>query len=253
MAGVGRYLGVALTLAYGVYAGAALVRELVPRGDWQAMLLVACWMVLLVALAALALLRPDRAGPVLGWTSAAVAEVVLLVGSVGLVPGDLASQVSAVLVFVTAVPLGLLGLRRPLFAGVFLLALGAAFWLAALVGSYIAGTASVHDLALTGWIRAVDVPVLALGALFLVVATFGQPPHLAALPGLVPPPRPDRPAGRRPGPRSGRSPGRRSGRSPGPRPGRGTGRGQAVSEMASAADRPASRRATGTRNGEQDT
>lgn len=211
MAGVGRYLGVALTVAYGLYAGAALVRELVTRGDWQEMLLVACWMVPLVVLAALALLLPERAGPVLGWTSATVAEIVLLVASVGLVPGDLASRASAVLVFVTAVPLGFLGLRRPLFAGVFLLGLGAAFWVAALVGSYIAGTAHMHDLALTGWIRTVDLPLLVLGALFLVVATFGQPPRLASLPRLVPPPRPERPAGRAPGPRGRRNPSRGSG------------------------------------------
>ena len=213
MAGVGRYLGVALTVAYGLYAGAALVRELVTSGGWQEMLLVACWMVPLVVLAALALLRPERTGPVLGWASASVAEIVLLVASVGLVPGDLASRVSAVLVFVTAVPLGFLGLRRPLFAGVFLLGLGGAFWVAALVGSYIAGTAHVHvhDLALTGWIRTVDLPLLVLGALFLVVAAFGQPPGLASLPRLVPPPRRERPAGRAPGPRA---PGTRGGRTP---------------------------------------
>jgi len=223
MATIGRYLGVALTVAYGVYAGAALVRELVPRGDRQAMLLVACWMVPLVALAALALLRPDRGGPVLGWTSAAVVEIVLLVASVGMIPGDLASHVSAVLVFVTAVPLGFLGLHRPLFAGVFLLGLGAAFWVAVLVGSYIAGAAHMHDLVLTGWIRAVDLPVLVLGALFLVVAAFGQPPRLASLPTLVPPPRPERPSGRPPGRRPGRTPGRRPGRTPGRRPGRGSG------------------------------
>lgn len=223
MAGVGRYLGVALTMAYGVYAGAALVRELVPRVDWQAMLLVAVWMVPLLALVALALLRPDRGGPFLGWTSAAVVEIVLLVASVGMVVGDLASHVSAVLVFVTAVPLGFLGLRRPLFAGVFLLGLGAAFWVAVVVGSYIAGAAHAHNLVPTGWIRAVDLPVLVLGVLFLVVATFGQPPRLASLPTLVPPPRAERPAGRPPGRRPGRGPGRRPARRPGRRPGRGSG------------------------------
>ena len=220
MATVGRYLGVALTVAYGVLAGGVLVRELVPRGGWQAMLLVACWMVPLLALVALALLRPDRGGPVLGWTSAAVAEIVLLVASVGLVPGDLVSRVSAVLVFVTAVPLGILGLRRPLFAGVFMLGLGAAFWVAVLVGSFIAGTMHVHDLALSGWIRTVDLPVLVLGALFLVVAAFGQPPRLASLPRLVPPPRSERPVGRPPG----RRPGRAAGRAAEHAPGRGSGR-----------------------------
>jgi len=206
MATVVRYLGLALTVVYGVLAGGVLVREQVHRGDWQEMLIVACWMVPMVALAALALWRPDRGGPVLGWTSAGVVEVVLLVGSVGLVPGDLLSRVSAVLVFATAVPLGFLGLRRPLFAGAFLLALGAAFWVAVLLGSFIAGAARMHDLALTGWVRAVDLPVLLLGAVFLLAAVFHRPPQMVPLPAPV------RPVGHPPGQRPARPPGRRPGR-----------------------------------------
>jgi len=214
MATVVRYLGLALTVVYGVLAGEVLVREQVHQGDWQEMLIVACWMVPMVAFAALALRRPDHGGPLLGWTSAAVVEVVLLVGSVGLVPGDLLSRVSAVLVFATAVPLGFLGLRRPLLAGAFLFALGAAFWLAVLLGSFIAGAARMHDLALTGWVRAVDLPVLLLGAVFLLAAAFHRPPQMVSLPAPV------RPAGHPPDQRPARPPGHRPGR-PG---GRGSGR-----------------------------
>ena len=217
MATVARYLGLALTVVYGGVAGGVVVRDQVQRGDWQEMLLLACWMVPMAALVALALLRPDRGGPVLGWTNAVVVETVLLFGSVGLVPGDLLSRVSAVLVFATAVPLGFLGLRRPLLAGVSLLALGVAFWLAVLFGSFIAGAARLHDLALTGWVRAVYLPVLLLGAVFLLAAAFHRPPQ------MVPLPAPLRPAGHPPGHRPGRPPGRRPGRPGGPG-GRGSGR-----------------------------
>jgi len=223
---VGRYLGLVLTVVYGVLAGAVLVHDLVHPGDWHAMLLVACWMAPMVALAALAVLRPQRAGPVLGWTTAAVVEIVLLVASVGLVPGDLGSHVCAVLVFITAVPLGFLGLRRPLFAGAFLLALGGAFWLAVLLGSVIAG-ARMHDLVLTGWGDAVGLPVLVLGAVFLLAAAFQRPPRMIPLPS-PPPPRGRRP-GTSPPPRGRRAAGSGRGRAvAGPWSGRGRARSGAV-------------------------
>ena len=183
-----RYFAFALTVVYTLTSGTLLAGAMATHpGGWQSTLAIAGWALPLAGLAALALLRPAGTGPALGWTAAAVVEVVLLVGSVGLFPYHLASRVSAVMVLVVAVPLGFLGLHRPRFAGVFLLGLGCGYLTAVIIGSLIGGAAPAHWFDVRGWARPIGLPVPILALVYLA-ASLLQRPVRASPPVSVPRP-----------------------------------------------------------------
>jgi hypothetical protein len=120
------------------------------------------------ALAALALLRPDRGSTTLAWLTALVMMFVLLLGSVGAVPRAPAGPVAAVTVFVLAVALGCLGLREPWLAGTLLLGAGASLAVATVLGAVISGMVHRHGLPISGSSAAVSALTLAVGLLFLL-------------------------------------------------------------------------------------
>jgi hypothetical protein len=91
-----------------------------PRG-FPAVLLSASWFVPMAALAVYSLRRPETATTVLTVPSALVASFVVLDGVFGMVPRDEIGPVASIIGFAVAVPLGFLGLRRPLRAGWLLL------------------------------------------------------------------------------------------------------------------------------------
>ncbi len=209
-----RWSAFGLVIVYTMVGAVYLAgRMLTSSTGWQTALFVAVWTLPLAGLAALGLLRPRAGTPTLGWVTGAVVELLLLVASVGMVPHDLATEVSAVTVFVVAVSLGFLGVHRPRFAALMMLALAVTLWVSLLVGGLIGGVkpGHLHHLLVYGPSRTVALPVAVLGLLFLLAGALRRRhewwPEAA----------------------------------------------QALSEMSSAAERPASRRATGTRNGEQDT
>lgn len=170
-----RYVGLALTAAYAVGCGAWLVSRFAEQpGGWHAALVVVGWVLPLAVLTALALLWPQRTGPALAWLSAVVVEFVLLVGSVGLFPHHVASRVSAVLVFVLAVSLGALGLRRPRLAGLVLLGLGVGYLVAVVGGTMIGPSPHEHGFLVRGWARPVGLPIPALALAPLVASRFGR-------------------------------------------------------------------------------
>lgn len=168
-----RYVGLLLTAVYAVVCGAWLVLRLEDSpGGWEAALVIVIWMLPLVVLTALALRRPQPTGPALAWLSAVVVELVLLAGSVGLFPHHPTSRISAVLVFVVAVPLGALGLHRPRLAGYLLVGLGAGYLGAVVLGTLIGGFPHGHGFWVRGWARPVGLPMPVLGLVFLVASLF---------------------------------------------------------------------------------
>lgn len=126
----------ALTLVYAV-AGALFIagEAFADPGGWQAVGMVLAWLVPLLVLLWLVWRRPRAVGPVLTVVTA-VAVIISLWTTMG--PDrwwpDGLGPVDAVLVFVAAVPLGVLGRKRPVVSGLLLVVLGGAPLLFAMLG-----------------------------------------------------------------------------------------------------------------------
>jgi hypothetical protein len=167
-----RYAAFGLTVILAVFGSAFIIGEiLVDPGGLPAVLLSASWFVPMVALAVVAFRRPEMATTVLTVVTAIVASFVLLDGVFGIVPRDEIGPVASIGVFAVAVPLGFLGLRRPLRAGWLLLLLGAANLADVFVKMLGAGDGPPVDAAIGGSSGAVAVPVVIIGGLFLVAAS----------------------------------------------------------------------------------
>lgn len=170
-----RYIAFVLMALFAVLGAAFIAAEtLTDPGGVAAVLLSASWAIPLIALAAFALWRPDMAAMVLTVLATLVALFVVLDGMFGIVPMDDIGPVGAIGVFAVAVPLGFLGVHRPLAAGLLLLLVGAATIAAAFartLGEAPAGAA------IGGSAGAVAVPVVFIGVLFLIAAALQPRPR----------------------------------------------------------------------------
>jgi hypothetical protein len=148
------------------FGSAFIIGEiLVDPGGFPAVLLSASWFVPMVALTVIALRRPEMATTVLTVVTAVVASFVVLDGVFGIVPRDEIEPVASIGVFAVAVPLGFVGLHRPLRAGWLLLLVGAANLAEVFVKMLGAGGGPSLDAALGGTSGAVAVPVVIIGGL----------------------------------------------------------------------------------------
>jgi hypothetical protein len=167
-----RYAAFGLTVVLGVFGSAFIIGEiLVDPGGLPAVLLSASWFVPMVALAVVALRRPEIATTVLTVVTAVLASFVVLDGVFGIVPRDEIGPVASIGVFAVAVPLGFLGLHRPLRAGWLLLLVGAANLVDVFVRMLGANDGPPLDAGLGGSSGAVAVAVVIIGGLFLVAAS----------------------------------------------------------------------------------
>ena len=178
-----RYTAFSWMALIGLFGGLFVIGETFDDpGGWQAVAMVASWLVPLVSLACFALQRPAAATPVLVVATALVALFTLGDATVGIVPRDSWGPVAAIAVFAVAVVLAFLGLHRPSRAGVLLVALGAA-QLAAVV---LERAGSGEPRLSLGGSSGVVVPVLLGGLLFLIAGRAShttsthRPHHLAA-------------------------------------------------------------------------
>lgn len=166
-------------------------------GGWAAVAMVLIWAVPLTALALTAWFRPAAGQALLG---AATAASVALGVWYTVAPEawrsfeDHTGPVRALVTFVVAVPLGLLGWHRPVQAGALLVTLG-------VVPVVLAGlTEPGRALAATS-LGIVSAPAVLVGALYLVSAGFaarhhGPAPHPTDSPTASPGPGPAAVAGR---------------------------------------------------------
>jgi hypothetical protein len=167
-----RYVAFGLMVFFAVFGSAFIIGEtLMDPGGFAAVLLSASWFVPMVALAVYALRRPETATTLLTVVTALVASFVVLDGVFGIVPRDEIGPVASIVVFAVAVPLGFLGLHRPLRAGWLLLLVGAADLADVFAKMLGAGDGPPPDAALGGSSGAVAVPVVIIGGLFLVAAS----------------------------------------------------------------------------------
>jgi hypothetical protein len=95
----------------------------------------------------------------------------VLDGVFGMVPRDEIGPVASIIGFAVAVPLGFLGLHRPLRAGWLLLLVGATNLAGVLAWMLGAGDGPALGAALGGSSGAAAVPVVIIGGLFLVAAS----------------------------------------------------------------------------------
>ena len=179
-----RYTAFSWMALIGLFGGLFVIGETFDDpGGWQAVAMVASWLVPLVALAWFALQRPAAATPVLVVATALVALFTLGDATVGIVPRDSWGPVAAIAVFAVAVVLAFLGLHRPSRAGVLLVALGAAQLAAVALER---ADSDAPGLSLGGSSGVVVVPVLLGGLLFLIAGRASRttnahrPHHLAA-------------------------------------------------------------------------
>ncbi|WP_020662071.1 hypothetical protein [Amycolatopsis benzoatilytica] len=151
MAGPARiteYVAFGLLMALAAFGGLFIIGEtMADPGGVRGVLFVLAWLVPMAGLTFCAARWPHAAAGVLTAAAAVVAVFVLLDAALRLRTGP----VGFISVFAVAVPLGVLGLRRPVRAGWLLLAVGALLALSA-------GAAAVT----------VGLPVLLAGGLFLL-------------------------------------------------------------------------------------
>ncbi|MGH3364079.1 MAG: hypothetical protein ACRDOW_05060 [Nocardioidaceae bacterium] len=225
-ASVLRYVAFTLMALFGLLGGLFVAGyAFEDPGGRAALGMTALWVVPVVALCVFALRRPTAAGTVLVGVTATVAAFTLLDSFVGVIPRDDLGPVAAIVVFALGVVLAFLGLHRAALAGLLMVAislaqLGATTMLV-IVGAGGTGEGPGTGAMLTTSSGVVVVPLLVVGALFLVA---GAMAHESPLPRRT----------------------HRMRAAP-------TAPGQAESLCSETFDRPASSLATGTRKGEQET
>ncbi len=174
-----RYVGFGFTILFAVLGCVFITGEtFTGPGTLSAAIVVALWFLPMVALSVYALRRPEAATNVL-LVAAALVSLFVVLEQIFRGATENAGPVGSVAVFAVAVALGFLGLHRPLSAGSLMILLGAANLGVALSKS-ISDAAPVGD-ALGGSSGAVALPVLVVGALYLVAAAWeawlGHRPH----------------------------------------------------------------------------
>ena len=177
-----RRLALGLTLGYAALGAVFVAGEtFTDPGGWPAVGMVAAWAVPLAGLGVAAWYRPAASTKVL---AAATALALLLSLWFAVAPQawrsfeDHTGPVRALVTFVIAVPLGLLGRDRPVPAGVLLLVLG-------LGPAVLAGIAGGVPLSASSSTGAASVPALVVGGLYLVSALVSRirPPARTTLSG----------------------------------------------------------------------
>jgi hypothetical protein len=158
-------------------------------GGWAAVGLTALWLVPLVALSAFALVRPEPAAPVLVGVTGAVALFSLADSAFGIVPRDAWGPVAAIAVFAAAVALAFLGLHRARLAGLLMVVLAVVQLAATMLGVAVhgAGEGPGPGALLGGSSGVVVVPVLVVGALFLLAGSLDHEPLRPSAPPRVRP------------------------------------------------------------------
>jgi hypothetical protein len=167
-----KYLAFALMALFAVLGGAFIIGETFMDRNWaSAALTSAAWVVPMLAMSAYALWRPDAATKILAVAAIVTAIFVVSDATLDVVPRDEVGPVGTITVFAVAVALSFLGLHHPAAAG----------WLLLLVGmANLAGPASrilqrdgaPLGAALGGSSGAVALPVMVIGAVFLIAAFF---------------------------------------------------------------------------------
>lgn len=145
-------------------------------GGVTAVWMTAAWVLPMVALAGLALLRPETGGPVLTFATVLVLGFTVIDSVVGIVPRDDVGPVAAITVFALAVALAALGLHRAKLAGVLMVATALGQLGATALGVLVHETGDGPGLgALLGTSSGVVVvPVLVAGAAFWVAGVLAD-------------------------------------------------------------------------------
>jgi hypothetical protein len=164
-----RYVTFALMALFGVLGGLFIVGEtMLDPGGIAGVLLSASWVVPTVAMAVYAVRRPETATKVLAVIAVLAALFVVVDAVAGIVPRNEIGPVGSIVVFAVAVALGFLGLYRPVPAGWLLLLVGGANLAGVVAKTIEPGDGAPLGAALGGSSGAVAVPVLVIGALFLL-------------------------------------------------------------------------------------
>lgn len=168
--------------AFSLMAVVGLVGALFVAGDAfedpggsAALLMSAAWLVPTIGLSVFALLRADRAAPILVGATVAVVGFSLADAFFEIIPRDEWGPVSAVAVLALGVTLAFLGLHRSALAGVLMIVAALAQWGAAALSFVVreAGVGGPGPGALLGGSSgAVVLPLLLVGVLFVIAASF---------------------------------------------------------------------------------
>jgi hypothetical protein len=165
-----RYFTLGLMVLYAVLGTAFILGSTaMDPGGVPAVVLSVSWLVPMIVLAVYALRRPDSATRVLTVVAALVAVFVVLDAVFAIVPADEIGPVASITVFAVAVALGCLGVHRPARAGGLLLLVGAAN-LVDVLATMLDSGAGPPGATLGGSSTAAAVPILIIGALFLIAA-----------------------------------------------------------------------------------
>lgn len=178
-----KYLAFTLILLFGVFgllfaAGYAVEDP----GGWAAAGLISAQLVPIIILAVLALWKPAWAAPVFVVITVLVVLFNILDSAFGLLDRNVLGPIGSISVLALALSLGFLGLRRTTLAGILLVVLAVAQFVATVVGffSRMAGMDEAPPIGamLGGSSGVVVVPILIVGILFWVagaLATKSKP------------------------------------------------------------------------------
>lgn len=170
-----RYTAFTLMAIVGAFGALFIAGELFnDPGGAVAVALIALWLVPLLALAAAAWWRPDRAAPWFVGATVLVATFALLDAALELVPRDQWGPVTTIAVFALGVPLAFLALRRPLLGGLLLVVAALAQLAAGLVTFAGHGDGPGAGAMLGGSVGVAAMPMLVAGVLFLVAARLAR-------------------------------------------------------------------------------
>jgi hypothetical protein len=183
-----RYTAFTLMVLFGLVGGLFVAGEtFTDPGGWTAVWLTALWALPMLGLVAYALVRKERAGPLFVVLAVLVGAFTLLDEAVGIVPTDETGPVAVVTVFSLSVATAFLGLYRATLAGLLMVTLAVVQLASLVIGQVARGSLEEGPplgAMLGGSSGVVVIPLLVIGALFLVAGTLG---HERLRPGHLPP------------------------------------------------------------------
>ncbi len=138
--------------------------------------MTAAWVLPMVALAGLALFRPETGAPVLSFATVLVLGFTVVDAVAGVIPRDDVGPVAAVTVFALAVALAALGLHRAKLAGLLMVTTALVQLGATALGAYVHGVGEGPGIgALLGTSSGVVVvPVLLAGTAFWLAGVYAD-------------------------------------------------------------------------------
>ena len=174
-----KYLAFTLILLFGVFgllfaAGYAVEDP----GGWAAAGMIAAQLIPIIILAVLALWKPAWAAPVFVVITVLVILFNILDSAFGLLDRNVLGPIGSISVLALALSLGFLGLRRTTLAGILLVVLAAAQFVATIAG-FLVRMAGMDDVPPIGAILGgssgvVVVPILIVGILFWVAGALAK-------------------------------------------------------------------------------